>query len=235
MRHIFIALAFLIGTANAQTLTETYIELSITDTIPVKTKQITYDFTPSSTEMGTDAVYEEDTDWEKLQEKIAEENRKLSEKLTKELSKEGFTVTDIPLVDGYDISSYDDGSSNATGVRITVPNEAELKRLVAYLRANSKGDGSVHEWEQDVLPVNDQEFMTKLFEKAKVQADALAKMGGRKLGKLISVSDPASASTGYSFLDTIIGLAKEEMMKESRWKMATNRSKTLVFRFGLED
>ncbi|MFZ1332835.1 MAG: hypothetical protein WAR83_11620, partial [Flavobacteriales bacterium] len=125
--------------------------------------------------------------------------------------------------------------NGSTGLRITVPNELELKRLVAYLRANSKGDGSVHEWEMDVLPVNEQVFMTDLFDKAKLQADALAKLGGRKLGKLISVTDPANTSTGYSFLDTIIGIAKEEMMKENRWKMQTSKSKTLVFRFSLED
>ena len=77
--------------------------------------------------------------------------------------------------------------------------------------------------------------MTSLFDKAKVQAEALAKLGGRKLGKLISVSDPASTSTGYSFLDTIIGIAKEEMMKENRWKLQSTKSKTLVFRFGLVD
>ncbi|MFZ1331497.1 MAG: hypothetical protein WAR83_04885, partial [Flavobacteriales bacterium] len=87
MRYLFIALVLFISTTNAQTLTETYIELSVTDTIPVKIKQITYDYTPSSTEMGTDAVYEEDTDWEKLQKKVAEENKKLSERLTKELVK----------------------------------------------------------------------------------------------------------------------------------------------------
>jgi len=46
----------LVAALSAQTVTDQYIELTVTDTMSMKVKRITYSFTPQGAEMYSDAV-----------------------------------------------------------------------------------------------------------------------------------------------------------------------------------
>ncbi|HRF81071.1 MAG TPA: hypothetical protein PL070_13400, partial [Flavobacteriales bacterium] len=50
--------ALLINVLSAQTLTENYIELTVTDTLSTKLKRISYSYTPQTAEMYSDATYD---------------------------------------------------------------------------------------------------------------------------------------------------------------------------------
>jgi len=236
-RASFVAALLATCTLSAQTLTENYIELTVSDTLSSKLKRITYFFTPQAAEMHSDAVYEESDDWEKIQKKIEEESREKADKLKSKLVKEGFKLTDAsPSYDDYTISSYEEMSETAS-VDVELANEAELKRLVAYLRNEGKGDGHVSKWEYEPNSGSEVELMQRLHKRAEEQARTLATMGGRKLGKLISAHAPGSG-TGLSWLDSIMEMAKQEMMKSEFGRnpeFFNLRERSLTFRFALVD
>ncbi|HEY0979177.1 MAG TPA: hypothetical protein VGE21_17020 [Flavobacteriales bacterium] len=234
----FLLLAVLACTAlQAQTLTENYIELSITDTIPMRVKRIAYDFTPQAVEASADAVYEDSEDWEKVQKKLEKEAKEKQEQLLKDLTKEGFKATVSTGTDiGYNISSYEDASTQ-NAVHVEMTSESELKRLVAYLRANQKGDGSVSAWEYEASGENEVQLMERLFAKASAQAGTVARLGGRKLGKLISAHGP-EANEGHWLTELIGEVGRAAMMKGALAEMPglfSGREKTLIFRFALLD
>ncbi len=223
---------------SAQTLTEHYIELTVSDTLSSKIKRIHYTFTPQVAEMHSDAVYEESEDWEKVQKKIEAESREKAEKLKSKLTKAGFTLTDAgsSSYEDYTISSYDDASETSS-VHLELANEAELKRLVAYLRNEGKGDGHVSRWEYEPNSGSEVELMQRLHHRAEEQARTLATLGGRKLGKLLTAHAPGSG-TGISWLDSIMEMAKQEMMKGefgARPDLLNMRQRSLTFRFALTD
>lgn len=230
--------SFLIVAAlSAQTMTENYIELTVSDTLSSKIKRITYSFTPQAAEMHSDAVYEEGDDWEKVQKKIEEESREKTEKLKSKLMKEGFKLTDASVsYDDYTISSYEDASEVAS-VNVELTNKADLKKLVAYLRNEGKGDGHVSRWEYEPSSGSEVELMQRLHKRAEEQARALATLGGRKLGKLLTAHAPGSG-TGLSWLDSIMEMAKTEMMKSELGRnpeFFNMRERSLTFRFALVD
>lgn len=236
-------LAFLIpalfgSILGAQTITENHIELTVTDTLSMKVKRIIYSFTPEVAEMHSDAVYEESEDWEKVQKRIEEESREKSEKLKKELVKAGFNLTDaVTAFDNYTISTYDDQSAAMAGVGVELANEEELKRLVAFLRTESKGDGHVSRWEYEPTTGTEVELMQRLFKRAEEQARTLATLGGRKLGKLLTAHAPGSG-TGLTWLDSIMEMAKQEMLKSEfggNPDFLGQRERSLTFRFELVD
>jgi len=221
----------------AQVITENYIELTVSDTMSMKVKRITYSYTPQNAEMYSDATYEGDEDWEKTQKKIQKEAEEKAEKLKGKLTKAGFKLTDDAAgYTDYSISSYED-ESGSSSVGIELANEAELKRLVAFLRDEGKGDGHVSNWEYEPTAGTEVELMQRLFTRAEEQARIMATMGGRKLGKLITAHDP-TGSTGLSWLDTIMEMAKREMMKHDfggHADLLRMRERSVTFRFALID
>lgn len=227
------------GMLSAQTVTDHYIELTVTDTMSMKVKRISYSFTPQAAEMHSDAVYEESDDWEKVQKKIAEESREKADKLKAKLTKEGFKLADAAAAGygDYTISSYEDMSEEAASVDVDLANEAELKRLVTYLRNEGKGDGHVSRWEYEPIAGNEVELMQRLFKRAEEQARTVATLGGRKLGKLLTAHAPGSG-TGLTWLDSIMEMAKQEMMKSELGRnpeFFNMRERSLTFRFALVD
>lgn len=232
----FVTVLFVTG-MNAQTVTENYIELTVTDTMSMKVKRITYSFTPQGSEMYSDATYEESEDWEKMQKKVQEEAKQKSEKLKNKLTKAGFKITDgSSAYDNYTISSYDD-MSEAMSVEVELVNEVELKRLITFLRNEGKGDGHVSAWEYEPTAGMEVELMQRLFKRAEEQARTVATLGGRKLGKLLVANAPGG-STGFGWLDSIMELAKKEMMKGEfggNPNLYTLRERSLTFRFALVD
>lgn len=232
-----IVLLFWTAVLSAQTMTEQYIELTVTDTMATKLKKIIYSYTPQSAEMHSDAVYEENDDWEKVQEKVEKESREKSEKLKAKLVKEGFKLTEASSgFNDYTISSYDDMAASMS-VDVELANETELKRLVTFLRNEGKGDGQVSKWEYEPTSGTEVELMQRLYKRAEEQARALANLGGRKLGKLITAHAPGSG-TGMPWLDSIMEMAKQEMMKSQLGRSPeffNLRERSLTFRFALAD
>lgn len=228
--------ALLINVLSAQTLTENYIELTVTDTLSTKVKRISYSYTPQTAEMYSDATYDGSDDWEKVQKKIRKESEEKAEKLKVQLAKAGFKLSDGSGYEDYTISSYDD-EAEAASVDIDVANEAELKRLVTFLRNEGKGDGHVSRWEYEPTTGMEVELMQRLFKRAEEQARTVATLGGRKLGKLIFANAPGGTS-GMPWLDSILDLAKQEMMrKEYRGNpdLLHTRERSFTFRFALVD
>lgn len=227
------------GPLVAQTVTDHYIELTVTDTVSIKVKRISYSFSPQAAEMHSDAVYEENEDWEKAQKKIADETREKADKLKAKLVKEGFKLSEAAPVgfEDYTISSSDDLSEAAASVDVDLSNESELRRLVTYLRNEGKGDGHVSRWEYEPSAGHEVELMQRLYKRAEEQARTLATLGGRKLGKLLTAHAPGSG-TGLTWLDSIMEMARHEMMKG---ELARNpeffnrRERSLTFRFALVD
>lgn len=224
--------------AHAQTMTESYIELTVTDTLPMKLARILYTFTPQATEMNADVSFEDSEQWDKAQRKVEEETKQDAERLKKKLTGEGFKVSDDGGgSDDYTINTFD-ASTVTNSMTIEVPNEMELKRLVAYLRKEAKGDGFVSKWEQAPGGANETEMMTRLFRKAEDQARTLANLGGRKLGKLIAAHAPGG-TTGYTWLDSIMEMARAEMMKSGKFggprDLFDLRERSLTFRFGFAE
>lgn len=238
LRHALLPAAIVLATAiQAQTITENYIELTVSDTMSMKVKRITYAYTPQNAEMYSDATYEGNEDWEKTQKKIQKEAEEKAEKLKGKLTKAGFKLTDEATgYTDYSISSYED-ESEASSVAIELANEAELKRLVAFLRTEGKGDGHVSSWDYEPTAGTEVELMQRLFKHAEEQARTVATLGGRKLGKLITAHDP-TGSTGLSWLDTIMEMAKREMMKHEfggNADLLRMRERSVTFRFALID
>ncbi len=220
-----------------QTMTENYIELTVTDTLSARVKSITYSFTPQAPELHGDAVYEDSDDWEKVQKRIEAESREQAEKLKRELVKEGFRLSETGASgDDYTITSYDEEGGTAT-VYVNLSSEAELKRLVAHLRTTEKGNGHVSSWEYEPTNTSEVELMQRMHARAAEQARTLATLGGRKLGRLITAQAPGG-STGIAWLDAIMGMAREELTKGDHGMplgLFPLRQRTITFRFELVD
>ena len=236
--RILLLLATLIGlTLQAQTITEHYIELSVTDTVPVRTKRIVYEFSPQVAEASADAVYEENSDWEKLQRKLEKEATEAQATLIKALTKEGFKAEAGQATgDGYTISSFDEWNTSKP-VSVELKNEAELKRLVAFLRNGHKGDGQVSAWEYEAAGDSEVELVGRLYGKASAQARTVAELGGRKLGKLLQAQTPGG-SDGHWLTELISEVGRMAAMKGAFADMPgliTGRERTMTFRFELLD
>ncbi len=92
-------------------------------------------------------------------------------------------------------------------------------------------------WEYEPTTGTEVELMQRLFKRAEEQARTLATLGGRKLGKLLNAHAPGSG-TGLTWLDSIMEMAKQEMMKGEfggNPEFLGQRSRSLTFRFELLD
>jgi hypothetical protein len=235
MRTLLLLCLALTTAVQGQTVTDHYIELSVSDTVQMRVKRIVYTFTPQAAEMYSDAVYEENVDWKKAQKKVEKEAKEAGEKLKKDLGKEGFTLSDgTNDLQDFNINAYEEDYGNHS-VQISVANTAELGRLVTFLRARGKGDGHISKWEYEPSTTGDVELMQRLYAKAAAQAGMIATLGGRKLGKLINAHTPGE---GTSFLDLIVEYGRKEFMKSGMVSdplMLGNPERTMIFRFALVD
>lgn len=232
MKPYLVLAAILCGAlSNAQTIADNYIELSVSDTLPLKVKSISYSITPQDQSAVAEVAYDENTDYDKVQKEAQERATKLREKLEKDLKAQGYVIDPAPAYgDPYTISSYDGSYDNT--VRVLVKNETELKALVDLLRKRGGVDGSVGETKfDDQTPMADA-FIAGLFQKAKARAQRVAELGGRKLGKLLLAHDPQQDA--FTFQDFIRMMDRHEGNDEA-YRMAQARVRSMVFRFALTD
>ncbi|MEO8068658.1 MAG: SIMPL domain-containing protein [Flavobacteriales bacterium] len=224
--------AFLLALpASAQTIGDNYVELIVSDTVPVKLKSIAYDITVADPTI-TDIAYNDGEDYEKYQSELNDRMAKANDRLKKDLMGAGYVVgeghTDS---DPYTISGYQEPVGTPSS-RVILKNEAELKKLVGWLRERGKVEGHVSEWNYDAEPGAMEALMTNLFAKAKAQAERLATLGGRKLGKLISAHDPQDRE--MTFKDFMRAI-EDRGANESAAHDLQMRQRQMVFRFALTD
>lgn len=218
-------------TSHAQTIGDNYIELVVSDTVPTNLKNIAYDITVADPTV-TEIAFNDGDDYEKYQIEMNERMTKANDRLKKDLMGAGYTVSATQSDgDPYTISSYQE-PVGASGARVVVKNEAELKKLVAWLRERGKVEGHVAEWKYDVAPGATEALMGSLFAKAKAQAERLAALGGRKVGKLISAHDPQDREMTFKDFMRAIG---ERGGDESALLELQMRQREMVFRFALTD
>lgn len=223
------------GLLAAQTLTESYIELTVTDTLPMSIKNIVYEVTPAD-EAAADVVYDDNTDYDKVQREAAERGRKLKERLEKDLKAQGYTLADAAPTygDPYTINSYEgEAEGTAAAVRVSVKSEAELKKLVAWLRGRGKLDGHIVEWNYDNASDPGSALIAALFKQAQKRADQLATLGGRKLGKLLLVRDPQQKE--LTFQDFIRMMDERDRGNGDLDRMVRARMRSMTFRFAFAD
>ncbi|MBK6775074.1 MAG: SIMPL domain-containing protein [Flavobacteriales bacterium] len=228
---VFSCALLLAGSLSAQTISDNHIELTVSDTVPVRLKSIAYDITVMDAEV-TDVAYNDGDDYEKYQRELVERMNKAKDRLRKDLMGAGYTTSDVPVYgDPYAINGYEEPSADFS-TRVTVKTEAELKKLVEWLRQRGKVEGHVAEWNYDADPGAMEALMTNLFNKAKSQAERLATLGGRKLGKLLSAHDPQDREmTIRDFMGAIQnGAGDDDAMRQMQ---LTHRQ--MVFRFALVD
>lgn len=226
MRYLFPTLFLAIATtATAQTIIDNHIELSVSDTIGTVIERITYDFEPE--DVG--AEFDVDLDWEVARTRAAERAKKMRTELEKGAAKQGFKV--VPVVnerDKWAISSYYGDDENRV-CRFEVKSEAELDRLVAWLRNQGKGVGYPSNFFRKSISSGEDELVERLYAKAAKQAGRLATLGGRKLGELVAVMDPETRE--MTMRDLIAISARDRSGADEN---AVN-VRTLVFRFRLLD
>lgn len=230
---IVLACALPLATA-AQTLADNYIELTVTDTVPMRVKSITYNVTAQDPDADK-VTYDDNTDYDKVQREQAGRQQKATDRLRKDLEGQHYSVTVAAMSeeDPYTVSNYAVAEANTSPVTlaVTVKDESELKKLVQWLRQRGGVDGSIGRWEYD-QPAAATTVMAALFAKAHEQAQQLATLGGRKLGKLLQVQDPQqNAMTFQDFLKLMTDRDRDTHADA----MLRMPLRSLVFRFALTD
>lgn len=234
MRHLLLPI-LLLGTAlHAQTLTDDYIELTVSDTLPLQVKNIVYEIAPAD-EANVEVAYDENTDYTKVQQEALEQAKKRRKDLEKDLKAQGYVLSEaVPAYsDPYTINSYEADMGTTAPVRVSVKNEAELKELVAWLRARGRVDAHIVEWNYDTTNDPGALLITSLFGQAKKRAEQLAQLGGRKLGKLLLAQDPQQKEV--TFQDFIRMLDEREHANSEMERMMRSRLRSMTFRFALTD
>jgi hypothetical protein len=217
-------------TLHAQTITDNVIEITVSDTVPMKTKDILYEVTPVD-----DAApeYDENADYEKIQRQAEERLKQLRERLLKDAKAQGFLSADAPPTgDPYTINSYDQPYALGA-VYFRVRDEAELMKLVGWLRERGKVDGRIAQWNFDDQAGTSEALMTGLYQKATAGAQRLAQLGGRKLGKLLSAKEPQEREMTFS--DFFRMMDERDHGAGGMDRLIHARKRTFTFRFMLVD
>mgnify|MGYP003382436643 CR=1 FL=1 len=163
MRTAFLSACLIATTLSAQTLTDQYIELIVTDTVPLRIKQLDYELTWS--DPGMDAGYDDNTDWEKYQREQSERVTKELGKLEKEIQAKGFNVRRASgAEDNFTLSAYD--QPQAATLRIAAKDKAELTRLVELMRGRPGLNGNVVGWQFDTPEDAGEQLMASLYRMA---------------------------------------------------------------------
>ncbi|MBK8340523.1 MAG: hypothetical protein IPK99_11270 [Flavobacteriales bacterium] len=230
MRTAFLATCLVATTLGAQTLTEQYIELMVTDTVPLRIKQLEYELTWS--DPGADGVYAEDSDWEKYQREQTERVEKELTKLEKEIQAQGFNVRRASgAEDNFTLSAYD--QPQAATLRIIAKDKAELARLVQLMRGRPGLNGNVVGWQFDTPADAAEQLISSLYRMAESRARSIATLAGRKLGKLLSAHEPVEKEMGLA--EFFMMLEGKEQYDTPEAASVRARQRSMMFRFALMD
>jgi hypothetical protein len=231
MRILLLTAALLAGTLQAQTLSENYIELTVSDTLPMPVKAYVYELFVED-ETNYDG-YDDNTDWDKVQQEILEKRSKAFAKLEKELQGMGFAVrADYGGQGEYSIAS-NTGFDQPNALHVTAGSQDELLRLVSHLRSKKGISGNLLRTEYDRTASVDKDMMVRLFRKAEERCNALAVLGGRQLGKLLVAR--SSGEGEFTFTDFMRLMEQQGQGELWNGGRPAQQPYTMTFRFALTD
>ncbi len=231
MRHLLLPALLLSATLNAQTLTDQYIELTVSDTIALVVKGYVYEL--NVVDDTNYEGYDENTDWEKVQRELNAKHEKALARLEKDVMGMGFAVE--RFTSGQDELTLGGGGTEASAMtlRVTAKDKADLKRLVDALRARKDVTGNLVTVEYDRSKDAQAELLTRLFKQAEERSRALATLGGRKLGKLLLVR--TTGEEEFTFGDFMRIMEKQRGNDDWMERYGVNMPQRMTFRFALTD
>lgn len=230
MRHRILPLLLLPAALQAQTLTDQYIELTVSDTLALPVTG--YVFEVDVTAPDQEQAYNENMDWEKAQREQEERHLKQLDRLQKELQAKGWAVTLFQGEEEPLALSVAPGPRPAT-LHVTVATKADLQRLANELRARQDVTGHLVRIEHDRTKDAQAELLTRMYAKAEQRARAIATLGGRKLGKLLQVRSPGEEA--FTFADFLRMMESERNERSWAERYGINMPQQMIFRFALTD
>jgi hypothetical protein len=222
--------AFALSTAlSAQTLTDQYIELTVSDTPAMVPTGYVYELSA----IVEEPAYDENADYDKLFREQQEKQLKALARLEKDVMGMGYSVE--RFTDGQDPYTLggDAVEASAPSLRVMVKDQVELKRLVDSLRERKDVAGHLVEVKYDRTKDAQGELLTRLYRTAEERSRALATLGGRKLGKLLLVS--TSGDEEFTFADFMRIMEKERGSDDWMERYGAAMPQRMTFRFALID
>lgn len=231
MRILLLAAALLAGSLHAQTLSENYIELTVSDTVPMPIKAFVYEvFVEDETDYDG---YDDNTDWDKVQRELLEQRSKAFAKLEKELQGMGFAVRADYGGQGEYTVAANTGFDQPNALHVTVASRDELLRLVSHLRSKKGVSGNLLRTEYDRSASVDKDMMVRLYRKAEERCNALAVLGGRQLGKLLVAR--VSGEGEFTFTDFMRLMEQQGQGEQWPGGRPVQQPYSMTFRFALVD
>jgi hypothetical protein len=230
MRTLLLSSLLLATTLQAQTLTDQYIELTVSDTIALVVKGYVYEL--NVVDDTNYEGYDENTDWEKVQREVEEKRTKALARLEKDVMGMGYSVERFNgSTDLYTLGSPVDAT--ATTLRVNLKDQAEMKRLVETLRPRKDVTGTMVRVEYDRSKDAQGELLDRLYRRAEERSRALATLGGRKLGKLLQVRTPGEDE--FTFGEFMRMMERERGSDDWIDRYGVNMPQRMTFRFALID
>lgn len=230
MRTLFLSCLLLATTLQAQTLTDQYIELTVSDTLALVVKGYVYEL--NVVDDTNYEGYDENTDWEKVQREVEEKRTKALARLEKDVMGMGFAVERYNgSTDLYTLGGPVDAT--ATTLRVNLKDQAELKRLVETLRPRKDLTGTMVRVEYDRSKDAQGELLNRLYRQAEERSRALATLGGRKLGKLLLVRTPGEDE--FTFGEFMRMMERQRGNDDWIDQYGVNMPQRMTFRFALID
>ena len=232
MRTLLLSTLLFSATLNAQTLTDQYIELSVSDTLSLVPTAYIYDLNVVDQEPVMEN-YDDNTDWERVQREQQERHTKALARLEKDVMGMGFPVERYTLgqEDPYSLQPEVEGVEPV--LRITLKDQVELKRLVDGLRERKDVTGNIVRMDYEQGKDIQQELITRMYKKAEERSRTLATLGGRKLGKLLQVR--TAGNEEFTFTDFMRIMEQERGGNEWMERYQNNVPQRMTFRFALID
>jgi hypothetical protein len=230
MRTLLLSSLLLATTLQAQTLTDQYIELTVSDTIAMVVKGYVYEL--NVVDDTNYEGYDENTDWEKVQREVEEKRTKALARLEKDVMGMGYSVERFNgSTDLYTLGGPVDAT--ATTLRVNLKDQAGMKRLVETLRQRKDVSGNMVRVEYDRSKDAQGELLDRLYRRAEERSRALATLGGRKLGKLLQVRTPGEDE--FTFGEFMRMMERERGSDDWIDRYGVNMPQRMTFRFALID
>lgn len=230
MRFLLFATLLTGAPLSAQTLTDQYIELTVSDTMALVVKGYVYEL--NVVDDTNYEGYDENTDWEKVQREVEEKRTKALARLEKDVMGMGYSVERFNgSTDLYTLGGPVDAT--ATTLRVNLKDQAEMKRLVETLRQRKDITGNMVRVEYDRSKDAQGELLDRLYRRAEERSRALATLGGRKLGKLLQVRTPGEDE--FTFGEFMRMMERERGSDDWIDRYGVNMPQRMTFRFALID
>jgi hypothetical protein len=180
MKNRTLLFSLLIGflfTHNVTAQESRFIELTVSDTILLKSTQIIYQINIGKQEdfLGMNLNYQDDS---------SEGTLPTLKEVTQLLDKKKFKYTVVTNAD-YSVSA----NESKPTIEVALTNEVDLKKLYELVKSKKGLTGKIKEVEYEDFSKYQEKAFKQLYTKARLHASFIATASGNKLGNLISISD----------------------------------------------